>query len=240
MNHDTLHRVEVPEGAQLFLRVAGPVRRATAALTDWLIRGVAYLALAMVLGLLSAVVGEGPTQGLLLIGFFLLWWAYPIYFEVRHDGATPGKKMTGLRAVRASGQPVDLQASVARNVLRSADFLPVAYGFVLASVLATRRFQRLGDLAAGTVVIYAEPAPIVPSVPEGHWTQQVEPVPPTVPLTREEQAAIVAYRGRLTRWPEGRQIELADQAVGLTGDVGPEGRQRLVGIGRWLEEGGLG
>src|SRR5206468_2607649 len=69
------------------------------------------------------------------------------------SGRTPGKMMNGLRVVRDRGQPVDVMAAVIRNALRIVDFLPAAYLTGIASILATKKNQRLGDLAAATLVV---------------------------------------------------------------------------------------
>jgi RDD family len=76
-----------------------------------------------------------------------------VLFEVLASGRTPGKRVTHLRVVRERGTPVDLPASAIRNLLRLIDILPTAYLVGLASILITERNQRLGDLAAGTLVI---------------------------------------------------------------------------------------
>ena len=68
-------------------------------------------------------------------------------------GRTPGKSISGLRVVRSSGRPVDPTASMIRNVLRLVDGMPLMYVPTVVSILATRRNQRLGDLAADTIVI---------------------------------------------------------------------------------------
>jgi hypothetical protein len=68
-------------------------------------------------------------------------------------GRTPGKRMSGLRVVRAGGRPVDFVSSAIRNVLRLVDFLPLFYGLGMLVVMLSANNQRLGDLAAGTLVV---------------------------------------------------------------------------------------
>jgi hypothetical protein len=78
---------------------------------------------------------------------------FDVGFETLAGGRTPGKRWSGLRVVRSSGRPVDLVASMIRNVLRLVDGLPLSYVPTIVSIVATRRNQRPGDLAADTVVI---------------------------------------------------------------------------------------
>ena len=90
----------------------------------------------------------------MLILFFALEWLYPVAFELSRWGATPGKRVMGLKVVMDSGLPITPAASFTRNLLRVADFLPMLYGFALASMLIRKDFKRLGDIAAATLVVY--------------------------------------------------------------------------------------
>jgi hypothetical protein len=78
---------------------------------------------------------------------------YDIYFELSWNGQTPGKKVAGIRVIRAGGAPLDFRSACIRNVLKIADFLPTFYLLGGVMILLTSRRQRLGDLAAGTIVI---------------------------------------------------------------------------------------
>ena len=75
-------------------------------------------------------------------------------FELTPWGASPGKRAMGLKVVMDSGLPVTLAASLTRNLLRAADFLPFGYGFAIVSVLVRADGKRLGDLAAATLVVH--------------------------------------------------------------------------------------
>src|SRR5579859_1276777 len=147
--------LDTPEGVQLELTLAGVGSRFTAALVDYLIQGVILLALGLVLGY---GVGVDPGAGgfalaIFSICFFLVFTGYDVSFEVLNAGRTPGKRLNGLRVVRESGAPVTFATSAVRNVLRLIDILPGWYIVGIASILITGRNQRLGDLAAGTVVV---------------------------------------------------------------------------------------
>jgi uncharacterized RDD family membrane protein YckC len=222
---DTYRPVETPEGVEIGLRVAGPVPRLFAAAIDFAIRLAAYFVLLFPASLL----GEAGV-GLLLVGIFLGEWFYPVFFEVLRGGATPGKRQMGLLVLQRDGTPVGWMASIVRNLVRFADVLPMAYGFGIASMLIDREFRRLGDLAAGTVVVHRETEVAGYRVPAG------PPLRPPVPLDLDEQRAILDFAERLGTWSEARAAELAGLAAPLTGvsAVGTEGVARLLGIANWI------
>src|SRR5580765_4443185 len=148
---DTTRRVATPEGIELTLHLAGPLPRAMAWALDVAIRAALLFALATVLGALGR-----SGWGLILLAWFFLEWLLPAVLEAKWRGQTPGKRALGLMVLNDDGSPVRWPAALTRNLLRAVDFLPLAYGFGLAAMLANRDFKRLGDLAAGTVVVYRE------------------------------------------------------------------------------------
>jgi uncharacterized RDD family membrane protein YckC len=142
--------IATPEGIELHFVLAGAGSRFIARAIDMLLQLVLIgLAALVALGL----VGGGIGLALLAIAFFAAVYMYDVLFEVLASGRTPGKRTTHLRVVRERGTPVDLPASAIRNLLRLIDLLPGAYLVGLTSILLTKRNQRLGDLAAGTLVI---------------------------------------------------------------------------------------
>ena len=161
---DTLQAVELAEGVVIRLRVAGPILRAGAYALDMLIRAAVLVVASLCLGWLGIAIGERLVSGVLMLAWFLMEWFYPVIFEAGKRGATPGKRILGLRVVQASGSPISLGQAELMNFLRWIDGMPIfTYGFGMVSCLATRRFQRLGDLAAGTVVIYENAAGMQPN-----------------------------------------------------------------------------
>lgn len=225
---DTVRLNETPEGVDLGLRVAGPAPRALALALDWLIR----LALYMVLAPLAALSGFGT--GLILLGAFLIEWLYPVIFEVL-KGATPGKRAMGLAVVHDDGTPVGLPASMIRNLLRVVDFLPIFYGVGLISTLVDPDFRRLGDLAAGTLVIHAEGRDRKLAIPNAR------PRPPPRGLTLAAQQAILAFGERSERLSPDRRVELAETLVArLDRAEAVRGRaavERVQGYASWLARG---
>lgn len=230
---DTLQSVELAEGVTIRLRMAGPLPRAGAYIVDLFIR-MAILAVATFLvGLAGIAIGGKVAQGLILLSWFLLDWVYPVIFEAGKRGATPGKRAAGLRVVQATGSPITFGQAVVRNFLRFIDGMPLfTYAFGITSCLATKRFQRLGDLAAGTVVIYDR----LPPMPFTEPPPPVAPVPPPVGLSGDEVRALASFRERAGLWSEGRRTEIADHAVELTGARGPAGVSRLMAMAHWLQE----
>jgi hypothetical protein len=85
---------------------------------------------------------------------FIFFWGYYILFEIFWNGQTPGKRWSGLRVIRNDGTPVTLSESIIRNLVRIIDLLPAAYGIGVITMFLDKKSRRLGDLAAGTLVVH--------------------------------------------------------------------------------------
>ena len=153
---DTCREVITPEGVPLQLPAAGPVPRALAWLLDLGIRTAVLAAMSLLL-----IPMGGLGQGLYLALMFLMFWAYPIVFEVWH-GRTPGKRALGLRVVARDGAPLGWMPAIVRNLLRTVDMLPFGYALGLVTCLCDRHGRRLGDLVAGTLVVHTPALPATP------------------------------------------------------------------------------
>jgi uncharacterized RDD family membrane protein YckC len=150
------HRtIATPEGVELELPLAGLGSRLIGLLLDSLIQG-AIITAALVL---VAVIESGVAAVAISSGALLLVVGYDVLFEVRGGGRTPGKRAAGLRVVMDGGSPVGLRASLIRNIIRLLEGFATSYVPAMISVLVTRDNQRLGDLAAGTLVIRDPKAP---------------------------------------------------------------------------------
>lgn len=203
---DTTYTIETPEGVTLNLHVAGVIPRVLAWVIDALIRVALYFLLA------TQLEHFGETGfGIFLIFLFLLEWFYPVLFEVYWNGASIGKKLLKIRVVQTNGLPVDWTAAMVRNLLRFVDFLPLFYALGLISMLCNRQFQRLGDLSAGTLVIYHEMA----EQTQVHLTHSTA-LPLPIPLLVEEQQAILSFAERAPSFSEERTKELANIVESLT------------------------
>ena len=188
---DTTRRVATPEGIELTLHLAGPVPRALAWAIDLLLRVALVFAVSIPLMQLGRA-----GWGLVLIAMFFVEWLLPAWFEAAWRGQTPGKRMMGLMVLNDDGTPVRWPAALTRNLLRAADFLPLMYGLGLVAMLLNRDFKRLGDLAAGTVVVYqlerrvaAKKIPEAPAVVPPIALQLAELPTPLVPNLDGTRAA---------------------------------------------------
>lgn len=222
---DTVVGYETPEGALLKLRPAGAPVRALAWTLDLLIRTV----LMIVLGMLAAWLGDVGT-GFFLVALFLIDWFYNVLFEV-FRGATPGKQRLGLLVVNDNGTPVTWSASILRNLLRVVDFLPLGYALGLLWSLFDTQSKRLGDLAAGTLVVYRD-APAVQLTSDR--LDRVPSTPPPLALDYPVQQAIMAFAERSDSLAPARQVELAELMQPLHGQSSDAAVDRLLGYARYI------
>ena len=216
---DTTSAVETPEGISLGLRAAGCMPRALAWLIDFGIRLGILVAIASVLGVLGAT-----GQGIYLIALFVIFWFYPVLFEVLNNGRTPGKAALRLRVVRGNGTPIGWLSSFQRNLLRTVDMLPFFYGFGLLACLIDKNSRRIGDWIADTLVVYVD------AVKPPHLIAVTNNVPLPVALSVAEQTALLSFAERAPSLTPERQIEIAEQLYGLTGAHGLESVRRLLGM----------
>jgi len=222
---DTRYRVEIPGGINLEAQVVGPIPRSLAFAIDLAIRGV----ILFVLSIASIPFGAfGLGGGFFLIFLFAIEWLYPVLFEVFWRGQTPGKKALGISVINDDLTPVTLGTSLVRNLLRTIDFMPLFYLAGLVTMLCNRRFQRLGDLAAGTLVISVRES----SRPASQ--KDIVPLAPSTPLLRTEQTSIIDFLQRSSQLSEPRQRELAGLLEGVTHDKGENGVEKLHRIGAWF------
>jgi uncharacterized RDD family membrane protein YckC len=222
---DTTRRVATPEGIELTLRLAGPVPRALAWSVDFLLRAAVVLVVSMI----ASRFGRAG-MGVVLIAAFFVEWLLPAWFEAMWGGQTPGKRLFRLAVLNDDGTPVRWPGALTRNLLRAADFLPFLYGVGLITMLMNRDFKRLGDLAAGTVVVYqaekVEAARAIPPAP---------PQPPPVSLSPEEQRAVLELAERSASLTRERFEELAELPTPLVGRaVRDAAATRMLGIANYL------
>ncbi|HKD55212.1 MAG TPA: RDD family protein [Steroidobacteraceae bacterium] len=223
---DTVVTAETPEGILLELRPAGLSSRLYAFAIDWLIRLLALYFIAIVTGPLG---GVGAAAWFIL--YFLLEWFYPVAFELARAGATPGKRLFKLKVVMDDGLPITPAASVVRNLLRAADFLPMLYGVALVSMLSRADCKRLGDLAAATLVVHE------PRATPKRLLDAVVPLAPAHALEPRDQAAVIALATRAPFLTSDRLDELAALAASVAGRdsrPGPELTRRVLGVAEWL------
>jgi uncharacterized RDD family membrane protein YckC len=155
-----------PENIEVSYEIAGIGSRFIAALIDHALQLGIILGLGLIGVLVSAafvstplLYQNAPLWVFAVVGLmtFAVFFGYFSVFELLWAGKTPGKKAVGLRVVRDGGYPIDLYASIVRNLVRIADFIPPIYGAGLISIFFSAEYKRLGDWAAGTIVIKEQP-----------------------------------------------------------------------------------
>jgi uncharacterized RDD family membrane protein YckC len=237
---DTRIEIITPENIAFQYCVAGPFRRLPAYLIDFLIRVLTFITLAFTLSFAFGMAGLGMTGlGLALMSLFVLEWFYGGLFETFWNGQTPGKRMMGIRVLSVEGRPINGWQAVLRNFLRAADALPVIayplslplFQFGLASSSMNDRFQRLGDLAAGTMVVVEEPRRQfgVIRVTEPVAIKLASELPASFEVTRSLGRALSIYMQRRLTFAWQKRIDIARhlaeplrQRFGLPADTNPD------------------
>jgi uncharacterized RDD family membrane protein YckC len=152
---DCIVRLVTPERIVIAHPLAGPSRRFMAYLIDQLLL-IVLLLLALLISLVVTM-GSQSALGPFLIAYFVLTWGYGAFCEGLFNGQTVGKRTMRLRVVSERGVPISGAQAVLRNLVGSVDGLvPFFYQTALASMVLSSKFQRLGDLAAGTMVVVEE------------------------------------------------------------------------------------
>ena len=155
------HTIETPENVSFAYDVAGIGSRFLATLVDSLLQGTIFAVLLIVFALIeytaaasalpAALIRLAPV--LLLIALFVVQFGYFMFFELITGGQTPGKQLFGLRVIKENGYPLSPLDSIIRNLVRIIDFFPFAYGVGISVMFLNERARRLGDFAAGTLVV---------------------------------------------------------------------------------------
>lgn len=231
MTLDDRMTISTPEGIDLEVLLAGLGSRFAAGAFDTLIQ-VAVLLLFSFAFLVGGA-GSGLSQAVFYLLSFVVIFGYYVIFETLNRGRTPGKALAGLRVVRWGGQPVGFMPSAIRNIVRLADGFNIIT-FVIApvgmvSILATNKNQRLGDLAAGTVVIREPRARAAPMPAPAPWmappaSSMPSMPPPNAPymqwdvsaVTNDEEAVLRRFLDRrMTLDPNARLHLATDLAARL-------------------------
>jgi uncharacterized RDD family membrane protein YckC len=155
--------IQTPENVAFGYQVAGIGSRFLASLLDTIIVVLLQIVVIVVVALIvNAFGGSGSTFAdqlsawvVAIFGLIasLFYWGYYIFFEMLWNGQSPGKRWVGLRVIRTDGTPITLSESLIRNLARLVDFLPAAYGIGVMTMFMDKQSRRLGDLAAGTLVV---------------------------------------------------------------------------------------
>lgn len=153
---DELLRIDTPENVNFAYEVVGIGTRFIACIIDTGLLALALVVVNVVAFLLLDNLLEWAqawVAGMAAILTFGLFWGYYIFFELMWNGQSPGKRWSGIRVIRRDGSPVTLTESIIRNLVRIVDFLPMGYGAGVITMFIHPQSCRLGDLAAGTLVV---------------------------------------------------------------------------------------
>lgn len=238
-----------PEQVAIQYELAGVGSRGIAAVADGLLQLLLYLAILLIpyvlyqLDALPPWVNFSPETliPLLVMGHIFIVAGYHIFFETLWNGETPGKRWMGLRVIKDGGYPVDFRAVVIRNLVRIADILPAFYGLGLVVSLIHTRYQRLGDMAGGTLVVTHAREEKLHQLTLGN-AQVCRLLDASVlsqlsRLSREEYRLVQRFLERRSELPAGLQAEFTQRlALQLIAKFGYQ--QPALGMDylRWLEE----
>jgi uncharacterized RDD family membrane protein YckC len=223
VEYEDRRTISTPEGVDLEIPLAGLGSRFIGLLIDTIVQ---FIVIGVAIGAMFAI---GSTTAAIIISAaaVLLTIGYDVIFEVAAGGRTPGKRIAGIRVVMDGGRPIGLRASLIRNFIRLFEGFATSYIPAMVSILATRSNQRLGDLAAGTLVIRDRRAALAPSY-----------VPPPLAsfssldataITGEELAIVRSFLARRESLvPHARQALAADLAGRL--------RPRVAGVRQGLAD----
>lgn len=227
--------VETPEQIVFSYTIAGVGSRAAAALIDFVICALAVAAMWIAIALTAPSGGAGSAEwgvALAILGTFGVVWGYYVLFEGLRDGQTPGKRRLGLRVVQDGGYSVTLASSVVRNLLRAIDIQPFPlYGVGIVSALLTRTGKRLGDIAAGTIVVHERvaglapgalgPGALAPAAGLASSGGAAAPEPAVALLTDEELSLLERFVARREALDPHRRALLAAQLLARVSERAP-------------------
>lgn len=196
--------VKTPESIAFSYELAGLGSRFLAVVLDLLIQGLMFGAIIWGVVLVAAAspathASHAPTSKFaesIAIAFivalvFTIFFAYFIVFEAFWGGLTPGKKLMGLRVVRDGGYPIDFTSAAVRNLIRVGEATLGFYAISAIACIASPENKRLGDLAAGTIVVRDSPV-----APLTALLERSEEAPRITMLTQQEHAVIDEFAAR--------------------------------------------
>lgn len=213
MHLDDRLTIDTPEGVSIDLTLAGLGSRLGAALLDAMVLTVVIAAVVIVTGLAGATLSPdlgtfALGMGMLLVTAVLL--GYFLVLETLNGGRTLGKAAFGIRVVTLDGSPLGFGEVAVRTLMRLVDFLPALYAAGVVAIVVTARNQRLGDVAAGTVVVRERsirpPAAIAPGPPQEGWDVSG--------LGADDMSLVRRFLGRRAQLNPRKRAELAASIAG--------------------------
>lgn len=186
--------IDTPENVILNAEIAGFGTRCLAAIFDYIIIFVILIVInALTFRATRNIEDFNTALIVFIITLFTVMTFYHLLFELFWNGRTPGKYFIKLRVVRANGLPLTATGALIRNLVRLFDFFPVFYGIGLIVMFANSKTQRLGDLAAGTIVIRERGDIKLSSIRENYrvdyvYVKPIEPIPPHIQVENLDEA----------------------------------------------------
>jgi uncharacterized RDD family membrane protein YckC len=214
--------IDTPEQIALEFPLASAGSRFLALAIDTLIQVAGFIVLGVIAAAGMAMRTSSTTSSagtwaaaIAVLFLFLIYYGYYAAFEALWSGQTPGKRLIHLRVISTSGRPITVFDALVRNLVRTVDQLPGIYTVGLLSIFLTERNQRLGDLAADTVVVHEQPIEphalaVPPSLEQALDADRTSVQPPVRSITRrgaarltaQEIAVVETFLARRTALPE--------------------------------------
>ena len=220
--------IVTPENISFRYRVAGPFRRLPAFLIDLLLRFGVWMVLSQLLtGAFAFIGGGGLAISMMVLLLFVMEWLYGGLLETFWNGQTIGKRVMGIRVLTVEGQPINGLQAMMRNILRFADMMPMipmsalfenaspfpipTFVIGLIAPLLNRRFQRLGDIVCGTMVVIEEKGFLLEAakLEDPRVAQLAAELPMNFTVTRTMARALATYVDRRQLFSPARRREIA-------------------------------
>ncbi|MCE9547792.1 MAG: RDD family protein [Planctomycetia bacterium] len=226
---DTTIEVVTPENIAFRYRIAGPYRRLLAFLIDFAIRFAALMLLGpLVVSCLVMVGLPGFGSAVFKLLYFGMAWLYGGVLETYWNGQTVGKRAMGIRVLTTDGRPINGMQAMMRNIFREVDSMPIftlmmpfvsaeypiplpTYVIGLSTMIVSRRFQRLGDMAADTIVVREERNWIagLVKIEDPAVIRLAANLPAGIEFSRTMREALASYVERRRFFPPGRRADIA-------------------------------
>lgn len=245
---DTRIAVETPEHVAFHHRAAGPAARGLAWGIDAVLRAVllgVLVGLAAALGLVAGSLGVG--LGAVLVAWFVIDWGWYTLWEGAWSGQSPGKLLLGLRVIREDGAPIGWREAWLRNLVRAADALPLFYVVGALAAAWDPRFRRVGDIVAGTVVVYTPHRAVTEARPDVAPPTADERlgIPARLRTPRALRLALERWLAAGERWGSGWSEAVAERVAprltartGVTAATPRRTLELVAAVGREHEDEG--
>lgn len=206
---DATTEVVTPENIAVHYRVAGPVRRSLAFAIDLAIFWFILVVVSVIGVIFGLQISGGLTAGVLAVFGFLMIWFFFGAQEALLGGRTLGKWIFGLRVITIDGQPINALQAIMRSLLRLPDFFVPAIDLVTMAL--NERFQRLGDIVCGTLVVFEDRSWLfgVAKLDDPRAVQLAAYLPPDYEVTKSLAKALSTYVERRRFFSPPRRREVA-------------------------------